>query len=72
MNAAAIVKNLIRVAANNFTIQNLTLQRSGWHLIQIAAETNTDSPVVRNVIFRDAYEQMLRATTDNPTAPTVS
>ena len=71
MSATAAVGNLIRVAASNFTIQNLTLQRSGWHLIQIAGETNADSPVVRNVIFRDAYEQMLKVSND-PANPNVT
>lgn len=70
MSANAVIKNLIRVAASNVTVQNLTLQRSGWHLLQIVGESNADSPVVRNVVFRDAYQQMLKVTTDNPTAPT--
>lgn len=64
MNADARIKNLIRVAAKNFTISDLTLQKSGWHLLQIAGETDADNTVVRNIIFRDAYEQMLKGSID--------
>lgn len=64
MSSAAVVKNLIRVAASGFQVNNLTLQKSGWHLLQIAGESNSDNAVVRNVIFRDAYEQMLKVTID--------
>ena len=65
MSASAIVKNLIRVAGSRFTIQDVTLQRAGWHLIQIAGETNADSPAIRNVIFRNAWEQMLKVSYDS-------
>lgn len=68
MSDTANVKNLIRVAASNFTLQNVTLRRAGWHLLQIAGESNADSPVVRNVIFRDSYQQMLKVSTA-PNAP---
>lgn len=64
MSSTAVVKNLIRVAASGFQIRNLTLQKSGWHLLQIAGELNADNAVVRNVVFRDAYEQMLKVTID--------
>jgi hypothetical protein len=60
MSASASVGNLITVAAKGFTLDAVTLQRSGNHLIQIRGETNADSPVVRNCILRDAYEQMLK------------
>lgn len=64
MSSTARVKNLIRVAASGFQISHVTLQKSGWHLLQIAGELNADNTVVRNVIFRDAYEQMLKVTID--------
>jgi hypothetical protein len=60
MSPSSQVKNLIRVSAKNFKISDLTLQKSGWHLLQIAGESDADNVVVRNVIFRDAYEQMLK------------
>lgn len=62
MSASASVKNLIRAAESNFTIADVTLQRSGWHLIQIVGENNADFPVIRNVVFRNAWEQMLKVT----------
>jgi len=64
MSSTAKVKNLVRAAASGFQISNLTLQKSGWHLLQIVGELNADNAVVRNVIFRDAYEQMLKVTID--------
>lgn len=64
MSSSARVKNLVRAAASNFEISNVTLQKSGWHLLQIVGETNADNAVVRNVVFRDAWEQMLKVTID--------
>jgi hypothetical protein len=64
MSSSAKVGNLIRVAASNFQIRDITLQKSGWHLIQIAGETNADSPIFRNCVFRDSYEQMLKGSVD--------
>ncbi len=54
-----------------FSSSDVTLQRSRWHLIQIAGEANADYPVVKNCILRDAYEQMLKVTLD-PANPTVT
>ena len=62
MSATASVGNLIRVAAANVQVSNLTLQKSGWHLIQVAGEADADDFVASNIIFRDAYEQMLKVT----------
>jgi len=64
MSASATVKNLIKVSASNFTITNVTLQKSGWHLIQVGGESNADGTVIRNVVFRDAWEQMLKVSID--------
>lgn len=64
MSSSAKVKNLIRAAGKNFQISDLTLQKSGWHLLQIVGESDADNAVVRNVIFRDAYEQMLKGSID--------
>lgn len=64
MSSSAHVGNLIRVAGNNFQLRHVTLQRSRNHLIQIVGESNTDSPVIRDCIMRDAYEQMLKVTID--------
>lgn len=60
MSSTARVGSLIRVAANNFQLSNVTLQKSKYHLVQVAGETNADSPVIRDCILRDAYEQMIK------------
>ncbi|MCA9984063.1 MAG: hypothetical protein KDE59_07205, partial [Anaerolineales bacterium] len=62
MSATANIGNVIRVAAADVQISNLTLQKSRWHLIQVAGEDDADNFVARNIIFRDAYEQMLKVT----------
>ncbi|MBO7922672.1 right-handed parallel beta-helix repeat-containing protein [Alteromonas sp. K632G] len=51
---------LIRVSANNFTIDGITLSDSPNHLIQIAAEDNASYATVNNMILEDAYEQFLK------------
>jgi hypothetical protein len=38
------VHNLIRVSAKHFTLDGITLQQAGNHLIQIAGEQNADFP----------------------------
>jgi hypothetical protein len=64
MSSTAKVGNVIRVAASNFQLSDITLQKSRWHLIQIAGETNADAPVIKNCILRDAYEQILKVSND--------
>ncbi len=60
MSSSASIGNLIRVAADGFRIEDLTLRRSGWHLIQVAGETGADGMVVSNLVLQDAYEQMIK------------
>ena len=64
MSADAKVKNLIRAAGSNFVLKDLTLQKSGWHLLQVVGEVNAEAPRISNVVFRDAWEQMLKVTID--------
>lgn len=64
MSSGAKVKNLIRASGSNFTVKDLTLQKSGWHLLQVVGELNADNARISNVIFRDAWEQMLKVTID--------
>jgi hypothetical protein len=64
MSATATVKALIRAAGKNFTVSNVTLQKSGNHLLQVAGEQDADGAIIRNVIFRDAFEQMLKVSID--------
>ncbi|HRF64107.1 MAG TPA: right-handed parallel beta-helix repeat-containing protein [Candidatus Competibacter sp.] len=65
MSSSAKVGNVIRVAASNFQLSDVTLQKSKWHLIQIAGETNADAPVIKNCILRDAYEQIVKVSQDS-------
>jgi hypothetical protein len=71
MSDTARVGNVIRVAARNFSLSGVTLQKSGFHLIQIAGETGAHAPVIRNCILRDAYQQMIKISND-PAARGVS
>ncbi len=60
----AQVGNIIRVAASGFKLDAVTLQKAGWHTIQIAGETNADGPVITNCVLRDAYEQLFKVSQD--------
>ena len=71
MSDTARIGNVIRVSGRNFRLSDVTLQKSGFHLIQIAGETGADAPVIRNCILRDAYQQMIKVSND-PAAPGVS
>lgn len=71
MSSTAKVGNVIRVAASNFQLSNVTLQKSRWHLIQIAGETNADGLIIKNCILRDAYQQLLKVSYD-PTNPSAT
>ena len=62
MAETASIGNVIRVAANNFKLDGVTLQRAGWHAIQVAGESNADGMVVTNCVLRDTYEQLVKVT----------
>lgn len=69
---ATRVKNLIKVAADNFTLDGITLEYAGWHLLQIAGENDADYPEIRNCIMRDAYQQLLKVSYDKRKRPNIS
>lgn len=71
MSGTARIGNVIRVSGSGFQLSNITLQKSGFHLIQIAGENNADSPVIKNCVLRDAYQQMIKVSND-PALPGVS
>jgi hypothetical protein len=71
MSANAAVKSIFRVAGSHFTIRNITMQKVGWHIIQIAGEQNADYPTISNCVLRDAYEQLLKVSYD-PTNPGIT
>jgi hypothetical protein len=55
---------LIKVFANHFSIDGITLQNAKAHLIQIAGEDNADYPVIRNCILQDSYQQLVKISYD--------
>lgn len=71
MSSSARVGSVILVMASNFQLSDVTLQKSRYHLIQVAGELNADAPVIKNCILRDAYEQMLKVSND-ASKPTVT
>jgi hypothetical protein len=71
MSDSAVVKSIFRIAADYFTVRNITMRRVGWHVIQVAGETDADYTVISNCVFRDAYQQLLKISWDSA-APTVS
>jgi len=72
MSANAAVQDLIRAAASHFTVSNVTLQKSGWHLLQVVGELNADNALIHNVVFRDGYQQLLKVSFDPTGHPGVS
>jgi hypothetical protein len=72
MSSTAKIGNVIRVAASNFQLNGVTVQRSGWHAIQIAGETNAQAPIIRNCILRDTYEQLFKVSLDATNYPGVT
>jgi hypothetical protein len=64
MSSSASIGNVIRVAGDNFALRGITLQKSRYHLIQIAGEADADSPHISNCIMRDAYEQLIKVSVD--------
>ena len=71
MSATAAIGIVIRVDASNFTLHDVTVQRAGDHDIQIVGEDSAQSPVIRDCILRDAYEQLLKVSQD-PAHPSVT
>lgn len=61
------VNNLIRVSGNHFTLDGITLQNAGNHLIQIAGEQNADYPILRNCVLKDGYEQLFKVSYNRKT-----
>lgn len=64
MRADARVGNLIRVAAADFELRGVTLERAGNHLLQIAGESKAPRPMLRDCVFRDAWEQLVKVSRD--------
>ncbi|WP_158100608.1 right-handed parallel beta-helix repeat-containing protein [Neiella marina] len=69
MKATEGVHNLITVSADHFALDGVTLTDSPNHLIQIAAERGASFAVMRNCIFQDSYEQMIKVSYDQHKRP---
>jgi hypothetical protein len=71
MSGDAKLGVVVRVAASNFEIRDVTLQKCRYHALQIAGESNADNAVVRNCIIRDSHEQLLKVSF-NKSTPAIS
>ena len=71
MSANAAVLVVIRVDASNFTLHDATVQHSAAHAIQVVGEDSAQTPVIRDCVLRDTYEQLLKVSQD-PARPAVT
>jgi len=71
MSASAAIGDVILVSASNFTLHDVTVQRSRWSAVQIAGELGAQAPVIKDCILRDSYQQILKVSQD-PTNPNVT
>lgn len=67
MRKTKAVDNLIRVSGKHFTLDGITLQQAGNHLIQIAGEQNADFPTLKNCVLRDGFKQLLKVSYNHNT-----
>lgn len=51
---------IFQVAADGFKLSNVTLQNVTNHLIQIKGEDDADGTIIKNVILRNSYEQLIK------------
>jgi hypothetical protein len=70
MSSNASVKEIFQVHGKNFSVKDLTMERVGWHCIDIKGEHDADHLVVSNCVLRDSYEQLLKVSY-NPGTPIV-
>tara|TARA_Y100000780_G_scaffold217521_1_gene221703 strand:- start:5459 stop:6727 length:1269 start_codon:yes stop_codon:yes gene_type:complete len=56
--------NLLRVSADHFYVDGITLTGSGNHLIQVAGESEASYTKINNCIFYDAKEQFIKVSYD--------
>ena len=52
--------SIIHVVGDHFTCEDMTLRNVGNHLVQIHGESNADYVTLRNLIFQDGYEQLVK------------
>jgi len=62
MKSTKGVDNLIRVSGSGFLLDGVLLENVGNHLIQIAGESGANVPKIRNSIFQNGYQQLIKVT----------
>jgi hypothetical protein len=53
-------ESIFKVNGDNFTCRDMTLCRTGNHIIQIHGENDVDNIVLANLIIQDGYEQLVK------------
>ncbi|GLX82091.1 right-handed parallel beta-helix repeat-containing protein [Thalassotalea eurytherma] len=65
MKQTAGVDNLINVNASGFSLHGVTLKNVGNHLVQIRGEFGASNITIKNVVFQDSYEQLLKSSSNS-------
>jgi hypothetical protein len=55
---------IFSVEAANFTLQGVTCQEVGYHCVIIKGENNANDITLRNCVFRDSFEMLVKGTAD--------
>lgn len=53
-------ESIFKVGGDHFVCQDMTLRRTGNHVIQIRGEIGCSNIVLRNLIIQDGYEQLVK------------
>lgn len=56
--------NLIKVTADYFILQGITLEGASLHLVQVASEVGANYPIFHDSIFKDGREQFIKISYD--------
>jgi hypothetical protein len=69
MRKTARVDNLIEVNGSRVSLVGLTLAEAGNHLVQLRGERDADHFRLINCVLRDAYQQLLKVTSERDGEP---
>lgn len=64
------IEFIFNIQAANVTIADLSMEDVGSHAVKIDGEFGANNATVRNCVFRDTWEQMLKATPANSDSET--
>ncbi|NCC23981.1 MAG: right-handed parallel beta-helix repeat-containing protein [Deltaproteobacteria bacterium] len=53
-------ESIFKVTGDDFTCRDMTLRRTGNHVIQIRGESDCDGTVLKNLVIQDGYEQLVK------------